>query len=289
MVELTTRRVAKVRYKVESLDLFEAGAEETPRRSSNSETAPSQWMGRNTHVIAPARIAPVQEHGFKALHESTRLNNMLLQAQEEERSRISKELHDDLGQALVAIRLQLGYIERNLDKTQSNLKRCCAELFEYLDHTVESVRRLSHGLSPHILENLGLAAALRWLLKSVEKDHYIEVEIEKDLDQIFPKEVQVSIYRIFQEALTNIVKHARASRVSILIRKESEEVSFIIEDNGKGISKKEPLERMSAENGLGLYTMSRRASMWDGSLTIRSGREGTRIVFSIPIHRRGCE
>ena len=232
-----------------------------------------------------------QKQAEEVLKESEKqlryLSFKLLTAQEAERRRISGELHDELGQALAVIKLQVNRIGRNLSRDQEPLQELCKYTLQYVDQVIESVRRLSRDLSPCILEDLGLPAALRWMADEFTKHHQIQVSLDlPDMDHLLSEQAQVVIYRIFQETLTNIVKHAQASHVSIAAQKEAEMYSFKVEDDGKGFDLKHFEVRSITEKGLGLTTMKERVRMLGGSLNVWSQEgEGTRITFQIPIEK----
>jgi two-component system sensor histidine kinase UhpB len=213
------------------------------------------------------------------------LTNQLLTAQERERKRISMELHDELGQSLTVLKLQVRAIERNLrEDLQPELKQEFLELLRYLDGIIDNVRRLSRDLSPSILEDLGLEAALKYLLEGVGKylrvDHSFEID---DLNSLFPAEAQIVIYRIFQECLNNITKHAGACKVLVAVRQDGGAVSFILEDDGAGFDVAQILNRDATRRGLGLAALDERARMLGGACQIwsRPGA-GTKIVCTIP-------
>ena len=145
------------------------------------------------------------------------------------------ELHDELGQSLAVLKLQIRAIERGLGDDQQDLKDGCLELLRYLDGVIDDVRRLSRDLSPAILEDLGLQSALKYLIDGVSKHYTVSHSFEvEDLDQLFPADAQIIIYRIFQECLTNISKHAGATEVSIAIKEDDGLISLVMEDNGAG-------------------------------------------------------
>ncbi|MFA4903116.1 MAG: PAS domain S-box protein [Desulfobaccales bacterium] len=213
------------------------------------------------------------------------LTSQLLTAQERERKRISMELHDELGQSLAVLKLQIRAIERGLDEGQLDLRVECRELLEYLDGVIDNVRRLSRDLSPAILEDLGLQSALKYLINGVSKHYTVSHSFEvEDLDQLFTSDAQIIIYRIFQECLTNISKHADASQVSIAIRKKDDLVSIVLEDNGAGFDPRQISARRVAGRGLGLAALNERARMLGGTLDIRSQPgTGTKVTCIIPI------
>jgi PAS domain S-box-containing protein len=213
------------------------------------------------------------------------LTSQLLTAQERERKRISMELHDELGQSLAVLKLQVRAIERRLGDVQLDLKADCRELLDYLDGVIDNVRRLSRDLSPAILEDLGLQSALKYLLNGVGKHYSVSHSFEvEDLDQLFTADAQIIIYRIFQECLTNISKHAGASKVSIAIRKKEGLISIVLEDNGTGFDPAQIAARRVAGRGLGLAALNERARMLGGTLEIRSQPgAGTKVTCVIPI------
>jgi PAS domain S-box-containing protein len=228
----------------------------------------------------------------KALRRSERelrfLSSRLLKAQEEERRRLAIELHDELGQALMVLKLKMRAMQESMNDESVKLKGECDEMIRYINEVTENVRRLSRDLSPSILEDLGISAAIRWLVEAFTKHSNIECFLEMtEIDNLFPREGQITIYRIIQECLTNIVKHSHATSVSVIINKLDEDVLFHIEDDGKGFHVQEALGNPD-KRGLGLAAMQERVRMLGGSLYIVS-KEGTgsSIIFSIPLSQGG--
>jgi len=229
------------------------------------------------------------QRAAEALRESKNrlrfLSSHILKAQEEERRRISLELHDELGQSLSLLKMKLGGIQRKLGSERHDLAEPLKEAHQYIDFTIENVRRLSRDLSPSILEDLGLSAAIDWLLSDFSRYYDIETNVDaKDISDCFSLEKQIIIYRIFQEALTNIAKHAGAGKVEVLIKEDDGRILFSIRDNGRGFDYKAVLARESIEKGLGLPAMYERALMLGSSLEIESqDRKGTQIFFSVSV------
>jgi len=213
------------------------------------------------------------------------LTSQLLTAQEQERRRVSRELHDELGQALTVVKIHLVALQDRLRPDQQALKGDLEHLLAHIDDIIENVRRLSWDLSPSILEDLGLASALGYLVDETCRNHDMTCTIEMDdINQLFPPEIQSNIYRIFQEALTNIVRHAGATRVGVKVTRQQEGVTLMVKDDGVGFDVQETLSRRASSKRLGLSTMMERARMAEGSLAIRSrpGR-GTRITLALPL------
>ncbi len=213
------------------------------------------------------------------------LTTQLLNAQEKERKRISIELHDELGQALLTLKLQLRALQQRLRKDQLGLKTDFELVFRHINSVTENVRRMSKELSPSILEDLGLVAALRWLVKSTGKYYYIDIACDVDaIDQTFSGNAELLLFRIFQEALTNIAKHSRARSASISARKGNGAVAIAISDTGRGFDLKSVAAHKSADRGLGLAAMDERVRMLGGELEIRSREnQGTRISIRLPV------
>ena len=245
--------------------------------------------GRPILIGAVGIDITLRRRAEEALRESEQrlrfLTSQLLSAQERERKRISMELHDELGQSLAVLKLQIRAIERTLRDDQQDLKADALELLHYLDGVIDDVRRLSRDLSPAILEDLGLQSALKYLLDGVSKHYTVSHSFEvEDLDHLFPAEAQIIIYRIFQECLTNISKHAGATEVSIAVREHNGLISLVIEDNGAGFDPAQVLARRASGRGLGLAALDERARMLGGTLEIRSQPGfGTRMTVVIPI------
>jgi signal transduction histidine kinase len=227
----------------------------------------------------------------EALRESEKqlrhLSSQLLTAQETERKRISRELHDELGQALAVLKLKVSFIEGGLLQDQTAIREECKDALQYMDQVIENVRRLSRDLSPSILEDLGLRAALGWLINNIIKNNNAKVTFEmEDIDHLLSQNAQIIIYRILQEALTNVAKHAEAKNISVVIKKAKDRVSFRVEDDGKGFDVVKVARREPMEKGLGLATMEERARMLGGALDLWSQEgKGTRLTFDIPMEK----
>jgi PAS domain S-box-containing protein len=217
------------------------------------------------------------------------LTAQLLNIQEQERRRVARELHDELGQELTVLKIHLVDIEEKLSPDQQDLKANCEKMLSYIDTVIENVRRLSWDLSPSSLEDLGLSSALKYLVDDVCSNHHMQSAVMMDeIDQLFSPETQINIYRIFQESLTNVVRYARASRVSVKVKREKDKASFMIRDNGRGFDLKRAMSRKVAGRSLGLTAMNERARMAHGTLEISSQKgKGTTIMFTIPIDKRG--
>ncbi len=213
------------------------------------------------------------------------LSGRLLNAQEVERRRIAGELHDELGQALNVVKLRLRVIANGISNNPKEAGEECEELMAYMNLVIEDVRRLSLSLSPTVLEDLGLTSALRWLVDNLYSRSEMNVTCEIDeVDHLIPRDNWIGVYRVIQEALTNVYKHAGAENLSVIMRRDEDNIRVVIEDDGVGFDKEKVYNRDTQDKGLGLTTMSERLGMVGGKLELSTETgKGTRVAFSMPI------
>jgi signal transduction histidine kinase len=202
----------------------------------------------------------------------------VVEAQELERRRLARELHDETGQALTSILLGLKALEESFDDPES--RAATAELRELVVSTLQDVRRLAVELRPSALDDFGLVAALERLATSFAEQSGIAVDFQTSLGgERLSGEVETALYRIVQESLTNVVKHARARRVSILLTRKSGAIKAVIEDDGQGF---DPAK--GTLDGFGLIGMRERLALLGGRLQVESASEaGTTIAAEVPI------
>jgi two-component system, NarL family, sensor histidine kinase UhpB len=206
------------------------------------------------------------------------LSRQLLNAQEEERRRISRELHDETGQGLMVLRFQLEMLASDAKGQEDKAK--IQESLELLDRTIEGLRRTIARLSPRVLEELGLLAGIRREAQLVSRHTGIEGDLHLPEEiQPLSRELEVAIYRSVQEALHNTAKHSQAHRFGVKLDIGTSKVTVQIEDDGIGFSPSTARDR-----GFGLEGMRERAAALGGSVTVRSGPEkGTRIRLVFPL------
>jgi len=210
------------------------------------------------------------------------LSRQLLQAQEEERRRITRELHDETGQALMVLRFQLEMLAgESIDDSQ---KARIQESLVLLDRTIDGLRRTIARLSPRVLEELGLVVAIRKQLQLLARHTTVRAheELPEDMEDL-DQDIQVAVYRSVQEALHNVAKHARARNANVRLTISGTKVMLEIEDDGVGFS-----TRNAADRGFGLKGMRERATALGGSMKIRSlPGKGTRIRISFHLEEHG--
>jgi signal transduction histidine kinase len=206
------------------------------------------------------------------------LSAHLLRVQEEERKRISRELHDETGQALMVIRLYLGMMESSVRDRAARVK--IKETVEVVDRTIEGIRRIIGKLSPLVLQELGFVAAIRKEAKHLAKTTGVKtrVLIAQDVGRLAPGTEQ-AIYRVVQEALHNVAKHAQARNVSVQVAREDTSVQVIVEDDGVGIQ-----TRNNSQNRcFGLAGIKERIAVLGGVARVTSAKgKGTRIEITVP-------
>jgi signal transduction histidine kinase len=207
------------------------------------------------------------------------LSAHLLAVQEDERKRISRELHDETGQALMVIRLYLGMLEAQL--TGRTAKAKIRETVSVVDRTIEGIRRIIARLSPLVLQELGLVAAIRKEAKDLAKASGIKVRvaINEDVGRLAP-EIEAAIYRVVQESLHNVAKHAQAHSASVQMSRNEETVYLTVEDDGVGMPGKINSPR---GHSFGLAGIRERIASLDGEVRVQSEKgKGTRLEIMVP-------
>ena len=221
------------------------------------------------------------------------ISQRLVTTQEAERRRISRELHDELGQALTALKINLDVVNRLLSKDpeaapsaqQAKIQHSLDEARSLAVHTLEVARNMSGSLRPVMLDDLGLEAVLRWTLDRYEQRTGQTVQLEIDLRQItLPSDIAISLYRIINEALTNSARHAQAGRVWVALFVEKGEVVALVNDNGLGFEVDAWRKSARRHESQGLQGMQERATLLGGSLTITSKPgHGTQLEVRLPL------
>ena len=211
----------------------------------------------------------------------------ILRVQEAERGRISRELHDGVGQALTALKIQLQLLEESAVREESALSPRLADLRELADHALDEVRQISHLLRPQMLDDLGLLPTLRWLARSVQRRTGIDVQIVSEgMEERADPDVDNLIFRLVQEALTNVAKHARTPRAQVHLRRAGGRLFLKVEDGGAGFDAAEFLISTDEERGFGLRGMRDRVHLFAGRFTLTSHPgEGTTLEVEVPLER----
>jgi PAS domain S-box-containing protein len=207
-------------------------------------------------------------------------------AQEEERRRIARELHDELGQRLTGLKLSLQVIEDDIPGGERNPTSRLRRLGEEVDRMIVEVRRLSYNLRPAALDDFGLVAALQMLCKEFQKVHKVRTQFRTNEpeDARHGAHVDIALYRIAQEALANVAKHAQATTASVRLSRQDSMVAVVVEDDGRGFDVDAVRVGRKQGSGLGLVSMMERSQLLGGTFRVQSAiRGGTRVEAELPL------
>ena len=213
-------------------------------------------------------------------------SRQLIEAQEEERRRIARELHDQIGQILTAVKMNLYMVQQFCHGSEAGSR--VKDNIEAVDEALRLVRDLSIDLRPPVLDDLGLVTALQWYVDRYANRTGLSVEVVSDLpdpNERFSRELETACFRIAQEALTNVVRHANASQVLVELNKDSNSLSLLVKDNGLGFDLESLQKRAPRAATLGLVSMQERAHAAGGTIEIESEHsKGTRIRVIVPLY-----
>ena len=249
-----------------------------PRSATEQETA---LIRRVTHI---AGIAIERKQMEEQLHA---LNAHLERAREEERTGIAREIHDELGQAMTGLKMDVAWLERRLSALDAPLSPevhgRITGMSDLIDETVQQVRRISAELRPGVLDHVGLVAALEWQAKEFEKRMGTKCIVRSSTDNIeLARDASTGVFRIFQEALTNVARHANATRVEVKLDQHGDRLSLVIADNGKGIRE----GAAKSPTSLGLLGIRERARRLGGEVEVSAGQAGgTTVSLAVPLDR----
>jgi signal transduction histidine kinase len=240
------------------------------------------WLAFRHAARLERKLTAQHEREERISSDLQRLSARLVQAREEEQRRIARELHDEVGQALSAVKVQLAVAERRIERMGA-ARALLADAQTSADSALHSVRDLSHLLHPSALDDLGLVAALESLVADFRRRHQVAVEfLHQGRDERLQAETERAIYRIVQEGLTNIARHAEASSGYVRLTMEESSVTVTIEDDGVGFDVAD-VERPGKRRGLGLLSVRERVTGLRGTVRIESAaRNGSRIEVELP-------
>jgi len=288
--EITARAAAII--KGDSVEDFE-----TVVRTKGGEYRTISWHSRNLTdekgqligSIALGRDVTERKRAEEELEASRQelreLAEHIQSVREEERTGIARELHDDIGQALTAIKIDLSWLRKELPKDEAALLERTRAVLRVADSAIKTVRRISSELRPGVLDDLGLIAAIQWQAGQFQERTGVKCEVSVEHEVIvLEQDRSTAVFRIFQEALTNVARHAAATRVRVNLGEADGRLVLEIADDGKGITAKQ----LSGHKAFGLMGMRERAAFLGGELQISGGPDkGTRVTVSIPLRREG--
>jgi two-component system sensor histidine kinase DegS len=211
---------------------------------------------------------------------------LITKAQEEERKRVARELHDEVAPTLLLLTQRLDTISTTArPRLPAPLEEQIEDLRAHTVEALESLRRCAQDLRPRILDDLGLVAALEWMAEGLAKNYRIDARVEiEGTERSLPAEVQLLLFRIAQEALGNIRRHAEASMAAVKLEFGDKSIKMTVTDNGKGFEVPPQVEDLASTGKLGIVGMCERARLWRGNLEVKSELgKGTQVVARIPL------
>ena len=213
------------------------------------------------------------------------LSTHLERVREEERTEVAREIHDDLGQSLTALKMDLFFLRKRLPEAQESLIQKITEMITLIDTSISNVKRISSQLRPGLLDDLGLVPAIQWQVGDFEQRTGIKCKLATNAEDIaIDRDISTAFFRILQEALTNVARHANATKVNICLRRKADNLELKIIDNGKGITKKQIQDPKS----FGLMGMRERIEYLGGEFKITGIRgKGTTLVSIVPLNQNG--
>jgi signal transduction histidine kinase len=235
---------------------------------------------RNSRDILELRVAERTREVVRGNERRRRLSLLLINAQEDERRRIARELHDEIGQAFAAVRIRLEITSRHAETDAARVQ--LQHGIELIDHALELIHNLALDLRPPQLDDLGLAAALRWHIDRQSQASGIPITFDADeIPARMRPELTITCFRIVQEALTNIIRHAHARHAWIELRRKGGTLVLTMRDDGRGFN-----ADAKSPNSMGLLGMEERLSLIGGHLAIDSSAgKGTSIVVTLPVRK----
>jgi len=244
------------------------------RVSRLPESEERELIARATHVAGIAIERRQLDDQLRAL--SARIEAV----REQDRTAIAREIHDELGQALTALKMDVAWVQRRLPTPEPQITEKLGEITRATDEIIQSVRRISAELRPGILDDLGLVAAIEWQAEEFSRRSGIPCDLTATIGEIqLERELATGVFRVFQESLTNVVRHANATRVDVKLSLHHGKLTLVIADDGIGVG------TLTPQSSLGLLGMRERAWRLDGACTVRQrdGGRGTVVTLTVPL------
>jgi signal transduction histidine kinase len=266
----------------------------------------TRWFGTNTDITelrntqdalrkskefteeqVRARTRELEVRNVEVVQQSEQLRDLshkMLQMQDDERRHVARELHDSAGQILAALGMSLGHVAQVARRTAPQILEGLNETQQFVDQLSKEIRTMSYLLHPPLLDESGLPVALRWYAEGLAERSglKISVNIQDDLGR-FGRDMELMMFRLVQECLTNIHRHSGSKTADITVWSDSREVGVDIRDQGKGISPERFASIQAQGGGVGIRGMRERIHPFQGTMEIESNSSGTRISFRIPV------
>lgn len=260
--------------------LFVMYQEDVDHFTNRHETLAEVLVSQASVAVQNARLFAQVQSSQERLRQ---LSKQVVSAQEEERQRISRELHDEAGQALTALKISLEMIKGSWSDMPELVSAQMDEAISMTDQTMEQIRLLAHDLRPPVLDTFGLQASVEGLVRDFGRRAHLEIEFEGTPIPELPDAVTMSFYRFVQEALTNVAKYARADKVQVELRNDGDKIIVSVTDNGVGFDVDEQVGDGERKGGIGLIGMQDRFELLNGWVEIDSAvGQGTRVAAVVP-------
>ena len=221
-----------------------------------------------------------EENINRSYEQLRQLTSHLQVIREKERTSIAREIHDELGQQLTGLKIDVSWLSKKIPEEATEAKEKIRHILELLDETIKTVRKIASELRPSILDDIGIVEALEWQSKEFERRSGIKTIFTSELEDLqLPENISTAFFRIFQESLTNVARHAEATVIRASFEKRNDKLILTVSDNGKGID----LKKMENKKTLGLLGMKERTEMIEGEFEITGEPgKGTTVSVSIP-------
>jgi signal transduction histidine kinase len=240
----------------------------------------------NYRTLAQTLDAEVRVRTSEVVQQAEQLRDLssrLLQAQDEERRHIARELHDSAGQILSALSMSLAQAARHAPQEPAGFAEYVQESEQLVQQLSQEIRTMSYLLHPPLLDETGLAGALRWYIQGLTQRSGLEISLTVPADfERLSREMELVMFRLVQECLTNIHRHSGSKSAVIRIARDSESVLLEVQDEGKGISEEKLVDIQSQGSGVGIRGMRERVRHFGGQMDIESNHGGTKISFKFP-------
>jgi len=277
---LETGQIGNIEYPMIKKDDTLFTAELTGSLVMDSKGKPKAVIGISRDITERKQA----EEELRSSREQLRaLSSHLQSIREEDRTQIAREIHDELGQALTVFKMDLSWLEKRIPKKEKLLVKKTQSLLKLIDTTIQSVRKISTKLRPGVLDDLGIFAAIEWQTEDFQDRTGIKCEFNSSLEDVeLDRDCSTAVFRIFQETLTNVARHANATRVNISLKEDNSNLILEVKDNGRGITEIE----VSDLKSLGLLGMRERALLFGGEVKISGIQgKGTTVAVTIPIKK----
>jgi PAS domain S-box-containing protein len=274
---LTRHTLNKIEHRIVTPKGQVKNIEERWRVYHDNKGTPLRAVGTCQDITESKKV---EEAIRQSQRELRQLSTYLQTVREEERTHIAREIHDELGQQLTGLKMDAYWVLKKNTSDDIHLNKKLSDMISLIDDTIMTVRRISSELRPSILDDLGLTAAIEWQGEEFEKRTGVKSKIQINLnDTKIGKDLATNIFRVYQEALTNITRHAKATEVETTLNENENSIVLTIKDNGLGFD----IEEVKYKNSLGLVGMKERALLFKGELNIVSEKlNGTTIILKIP-------